>query len=90
MGLREANQRFSAAIKAVRSGRSILLTDRGRPVAVLNPVDDARGPDDGRTRLELAGMLRRATREGRMPACRAVRLRGHPFGETLRAERHRR
>lgn len=87
MGLREANQHFSAAMRAVRAGRTILLTDRGRPVAVLKPVRGEHDPDDGRTRLEMAGLLRKATREGRLPAYRPVTLRGAAFGKTLRDER---
>ncbi|MGH9257788.1 MAG: type II toxin-antitoxin system Phd/YefM family antitoxin [Vicinamibacterales bacterium] len=29
LGLREANQRFSKAVKAVRAGKEVILTDRG-------------------------------------------------------------
>ena len=29
MGLREANQRFSKAIKAVKGGKEVVLTERG-------------------------------------------------------------
>ena len=38
LGLREANQQFSRAIKAVRAGREVVLTERGRPIAVIKPV----------------------------------------------------
>jgi prevent-host-death family protein len=35
MGLREANQRFSKAVKAVKAGEEVVLTERGTPIAVL-------------------------------------------------------
>ena len=35
LGLREANQKFSQAIKAVRQGQEVVLTDRGKPFAVI-------------------------------------------------------
>jgi prevent-host-death family protein len=38
LGLREANQRFSQTIKAVRAGKEVILTDRGRPIAVITPM----------------------------------------------------
>ena len=40
LGLREANQRFSQTIKAVRAGKEVILTDRGRPIAVITPIKD--------------------------------------------------
>lgn len=38
LGLREANQHFSKAIKAVRTGKEVVLTERGRPIAVIKPI----------------------------------------------------
>jgi prevent-host-death family protein len=38
LGLREANQHFSKAIKAVRGGKEVVLTERGRPIAVIKPA----------------------------------------------------
>ena len=35
MGLREANQSFSKAIKAVKAGKDVILTERGKPIAGL-------------------------------------------------------
>jgi prevent-host-death family protein len=40
LGLREANQRFSKAIRAVRAGREVVLTERGHPIAVIKPIKD--------------------------------------------------
>jgi prevent-host-death family protein len=54
----EAKNRLSALIDRVRSGESILILDRGLPVARLEPV--ATSPDaTGRLRrLERAGLIR--------------------------------
>ena len=40
MGLREANQNFSKAIKAIKSGKAIVLTERGKPIATITPIVD--------------------------------------------------
>lgn len=58
----EAKNRLSALIDQVRAGQSILILDRGRPVARLEPVTSH--PDQaGRVeRLERAGVIRGGTR----------------------------
>ena len=38
LGLREANQHFSKAIKEVRAGNDVVLTERGQPIAVIKPI----------------------------------------------------
>ena len=54
----EAKNGLSALIDRVRAGKSVLILDRGTPVARLEPV--ASGPDPaGRLRrLERAGIVR--------------------------------
>ncbi len=49
-GIREVRQNISALIDIVRTGREILITDRGKPVARLIPAErfNAR-PHPGRT-----------------------------------------
>jgi prevent-host-death family protein len=64
----ETKNSLSALIDRVRHGETIVVTDRGRPVARLEPVtgEDGPGPHEGRlARLERAGIIRRA-REGRL------------------------
>jgi prevent-host-death family protein len=52
VGIRELRQRASELLRRVEDGESIVITDRGRPVAVLAPV-----PDDPLERLRAAGDL---------------------------------
>jgi prevent-host-death family protein len=56
--LTEAKNQLSSLVDQVRAGETIVLTDRGRPVARLEPVttlDDATGR---KARLERAGLIR--------------------------------
>ena len=56
---------LSALLDRVRHGESIVITDRHRPVARLEPVSASldSGDDDGRlARLERVGLVRRARR----------------------------
>jgi prevent-host-death family protein len=61
----ETKNGLSALLDRVRHGETVLVTDRGRPVALLEPVARAGGPgpDEGRlARLERTGVVRRAPR----------------------------
>jgi prevent-host-death family protein len=42
-GVREARQNLSILLEEVRKGREVLITERGRPVARLVPLDRSRG-----------------------------------------------
>jgi prevent-host-death family protein len=90
IGLREANQRFSKAMKAVKAGKDVILTDRGRPIAIIKPLTRAPGPEQVIRDLEAAGVLQAATRRGPMPAWRPRRLRGAPLAQTVEEEREAR
>jgi prevent-host-death family protein len=58
----ETKNQLSALIDRVRHGETIVITDRGRPVARLVSalVDAAEDPDGRLARLERRGGLRRA------------------------------
>ncbi len=61
----EAKNKLSALLAQVKAGASVLIVDRGRPVARLEPAASG-GDDEGRVaRLERAGILRRG--KGRLP-----------------------
>lgn len=59
----EAKNSLSALLEQVRAGNSVLILDRGVPVATIQPVTSAGVAEDGRIeRLERAGLIRRPTR----------------------------
>jgi len=87
MGLREANQRFSQAIKAVRAGQEVILTERGTPIAVIRPLPRSVSPGEALRRLEAVGILRRAAKPSPMPSWKPRPMRGGAIVQTLREER---
>jgi prevent-host-death family protein len=66
IGSREFKNRMGRYLSAVRKGQSILITDRGRPVAKVtppDPEDDSRNSLEKRLReLEAQGLIRLAKR----------------------------
>jgi prevent-host-death family protein len=92
MGLREANQSFSKAIKAVKAGKHVILTERGKPIAVIKSLEQEKSVDAAVRRLESEGILRRGPKSGKpMPVWRSpVRIKGKPISRTVSEERNER
>jgi prevent-host-death family protein len=58
----EAKNKLSALLDRVRNGETILIVDRGKPVARLEPaVSAAEDTDSKLSRLERAGIAERGT-----------------------------
>ena len=61
VGITDAKNRLSALIDGLRGGTKVLIVDRGRPVARLEPVTGGNDEHDGRiARLAREGILRTA------------------------------
>jgi len=62
--LTETKNNLSALVDQVRNGETVLILDRGRPVARLESVLEGDSPSEGRlARLEREGLVRRGTRK---------------------------
>jgi prevent-host-death family protein len=61
----EAKNGLSALIDRVKAGETIVILDRGVPVARLEPVTALTDPDGRLRRLERLGIVRRGS--GRLP-----------------------
>ena len=85
LGLREANQQFSKAIKAVRAGKEVVLTERGHPIAVIKPIRAKDALDAALQAMADEGFIRPAARKGPTPAprWRPVKLKGQPLSQTV-------
>jgi len=89
LGLREANQQFSKAIKAVRAGKEVVLTERGHPIAVIKPIKEQDAQEAALQAMADEGLIRPAARKGPMPAprWRPVRVKGKPLSQTVIEDR---
>ena len=87
VGARELKNRLGKYLRQVQRGTTLLVTERGRPVAELRPVPPA--ADDLEARLqELAaqGLLTLPSRKG--PShFKPVRIPGPPLSETVIQDR---
>jgi prevent-host-death family protein len=85
LGLREANQHFSKAIRAVRAGREVILTDRGQPIAVIRPIKAADTLEAPLQAMADEGLITLPPRRGPLPAnrWRPVKVKGKPVSDTI-------
>jgi prevent-host-death family protein len=83
LGLREANQRFSKAIKAVRAGKEVVLTERGQPIAIIKPIKEAHGADAALARMAGEGLIQLPSRKGPLPRFGALPNSGEPVSQTI-------
>ena len=83
LGLREANQYFSKAIKAVRAGKEVILTERGQPIAVIKPIEDTHEPDAALERMAAEGLITLPTRKGPLPRFEPAPITGGPLSQTV-------
>src|SRR5436309_11660934 len=86
IGARELKMRLGSYLRQVQEGVTIVVTERGRPVAELRPIPVARGEEEARLdELAALGVLHRGT--GVLAPFVPVRLAGRPLAETLSDER---
>ena len=67
VGIRELKNKLSAYIDHVRDGEDVIVTDRGRPVARISPVDRE---TERLSELVAAGLVHPPTSPGHQPAPR--------------------
>ena len=72
----EVKNGLSAIIDRVKGGASILVTDRGIPVAVIEPVTEQVDLDGRLGKLERAGIIRRGSSQ---PPVELMRTPGPPL-----------
>jgi prevent-host-death family protein len=89
LGLREANQQFSRAIKAVRAGKEVVLTERGHPIAVIKPIKEEATEEASLRAMADQGLIILPARKGPMPAprWRPVKVKGTPLSQTVIEDR---
>ena len=89
VGSRELKNRLGRYLKMVGKGETLIVTDRGKPVARILPP----GPREGEARdlegilrqLEAEGHLRRGT--GRFRRFKPVRIKGKPLSRMILEDR---
>lgn len=87
VGTRELKTRLGSYLRLVRSGKVVVVTDRGRPVAELRPIAPS-GDDEEAVLRELAALGRIRLGSGdEFPPLRPVRLRSGSLSDAVLEDR---
>lgn len=89
VGSRELKNRLGRYLQMVRRGKTLIITDRGKPIAKVSPPDDDAQPEptlmEVLKRLDAEGKIRLA--KGRIGKFRAVPSRGKSASEMIIEDR---
>ena len=89
VGSRELKTRLGAYLKRVRGGETILVTDRGEPIAELRPVTTAEDQvERALQQMAAEGLITRPTRRGPLKPFKPLKLKGDvTASDIIRRER---
>ena len=79
-------------MKAVKQGEEVVLTDRGKPIAVIKPLKQKEDQEAIVRRLEAEGLLRPALHREPMPkpTWKPIHVKGKLMSQSISEERDER
>jgi prevent-host-death family protein len=87
VGVRELKTRLGTYLRRVRQGATLIVTDRGEPVAELKPVEDPAGAGEhALRRLRALGALTRQSPE-RLRPFKPIRVKGASLSQAVIEDR---
>jgi prevent-host-death family protein len=86
VGARELKTRLGTYLQRVREGRTLVVTDRGEPVAELRPLPFDDSLPSALLKLSTKGTVTLPTRDG-LPAFRPIRSRGASVADAVGEDR---
>jgi prevent-host-death family protein len=86
VGARELKTRLGSYLQRVREGRTLVVTDRGEPVAELRPLPSDRSLPSVLLKLSTEGAVTLPTANA-LPAFRPVRHRGASVSDAVLQDR---
>jgi prevent-host-death family protein len=90
VGIKELKDRLTYYLKLTREGDNIVVTDRGKPVAILHNLDfveEPAGMEERLASLGKRGVLKLPSKKGVMSPFDAVQAGGKPASEIILEER---
>lgn len=87
VGARDLKTRLGGYLQQVRQGRTLVITDRGEPVAELRPLSGADSEDAKLEQLTALGAVVRTEKRPLAPF-RAVRGRGRSVSDAILEDRN--
>ena len=89
VGVRELKNRLTEYLRRTKQGEEVVVTERGKPVALLRPIDTGQQPaslEARLARLAAGGFLTLPTRK-RLRRIRRVKVGGTPISKMILEDR---
>ncbi len=86
VGARELKTRLGTYLRRVREGRTLLVTDRGEPIAELRPLPSDTSVNAALLKLSSKRAVTLPARKA-MGAFRPIQSRGRPLSQAIREDR---
>lgn len=89
VGVRELKNRLTHYLRRTKQGEEVVVTERGKPIAVIQPIQSAQKLESLEARLAKLAALGIVTLPTRPPRkrVRRVRVSGPPVSKTILEER---
>jgi len=89
VGIRDLKNRLTRYLRQTKLGEEIVITERGEPIAIIQPIRNAKNAksrDARLARLASRGIVTLPTRRP-LAKVRRVKVRGKPLSRTILEER---
>lgn len=90
VGIRELKNHLTYYLGLTKIGDKVVVTDRGKPMAVLHSLDvieDSAGVEERIASLGKRGLIRLPMQKGGLPKIRPVKIKGIPVSKIILEER---
>jgi prevent-host-death family protein len=90
VGIRELKNRLTYYLDSVKKGENVVVTDRGKPVAILHgfdKIEEDAGPEERLAALAARGVLTLPKRKGPLRRIQRAEVEGELVSETIIRER---
>ncbi len=90
VGIRELKAKLTYYIGLTKKGDSVIVTERGAPVAVLHSLDviaPKAGLEEKLASLAKRGMINLPTKRGKLPPFKSIKAKGKPLSKIIIEDR---
>lgn len=86
-GVKEIRDHFTQYLKKVSAGEEVVVTERGKPVALLKPLPKGLNMQERLEMASIKGLIRLPKKKGGIPERRKIKLTGKPITNIILEER---
>ncbi len=90
VGIKELKNRLTHYLRLTKTGGKVIVTDRGKPIAIFHNLDimeETAGVEERLAALSKRGLVRLPIKKGKLSCELPIRIKGKPVSEIIIEER---